>query len=145
MTAATVRQSLLGSVSKQKYHVKLLKRKMNMSGIVRKFVPVFGACAIVVSLCSGCAVATGTPGVAPMNYVDLNYFQPDCRIRDQQVAMLMSMRQTPDQMLIGHTTNWIQPWQSVTNPDKYNNTRAVATGQTNWLIDRHLMYLRNNC
>lgn len=90
-------------------------------------------------------MATGTPGTTAMHYIDLDYFQPDCKIRDQQMAMLMSMRQTQDQQLIANTRNWIQPWQVLTDPTQYQHYRAIGTGQTNWLIDRHLMYLRNNC
>ena len=60
-----------------------------MQEVVDKFARVFGACVITVSLCSGCA--TGTPTAQP-HAQDLNYFQVDCKIVDQQRALLESMR-----------------------------------------------------
>jgi hypothetical protein len=60
-----------------------------MQEAVDKFARVFGACVITVSLCSGCA--TGTPTAQPRAQ-DLNYFQVDCKIVDQQRALLESMR-----------------------------------------------------
>jgi len=67
-----------------------------MNEVAHKFALVFGACVILVSLCSGCA-SQGTPGALPMAYEDLNYFQVDCRIAVQQRAMLESMRRTRDE------------------------------------------------
>ena len=66
-----------------------------MKEVAHKFARVFGACVILVSLCSGCA--SGTPGAQPMAYEDLNYFQVDCRIAVQQRTMLESMRRTRDE------------------------------------------------
>ena len=63
-----------------------------MQSAVDKFARVFGACAILVSLCSGCA--SGVPSAAPMHAKELNHFQVDCRIKDQQRAFLESMRLT---------------------------------------------------
>ena len=65
-----------------------------MKEAVDKFARVFGACVIIVSLCSGCA--TGTPPAKPMIASDLDHFQIDCRIKDQQRVFLESMRLTPD-------------------------------------------------
>tara|TARA_R110000868_G_scaffold117995_1_gene313140 strand:+ start:63 stop:443 length:381 start_codon:yes stop_codon:yes gene_type:complete len=62
--------------------------------VVDKFARVFGVCVIIASLCSGCA--TGTPAARPMLADDLNHFQVDCRIKDQQRAFLESMRLTRD-------------------------------------------------
>jgi hypothetical protein len=76
-----------------------------MKEVVDKFARVFGACVIIVSLCSGCA-SQGTPGARPMAYQDLNYFQVDCRIAVQQRAMLMSMRQTRDEITLDQLTFW---------------------------------------
>jgi len=66
-----------------------------MKEVVGKFALVSGACAILVSLCSGCA--SRAPGAIPMAYEDLNYFQVDCKIAVQQRAMLESMRRTRDE------------------------------------------------
>jgi len=65
-----------------------------MNEAVDKFARVFGACVIIVSLCSGCA--TGTPPARPMTASDLDNFVPNCKIKDQQRAFLESMRLTPD-------------------------------------------------
>ena len=65
-----------------------------MQEAVDKFARVFGACVIIVSLCSGCA--TGTPPARPMLASDLDNFVPNCKIKDQQRAFLESMRLTPD-------------------------------------------------
>jgi len=65
-----------------------------MKEAVDKFARVFGACVIIVSLCSGCA--SGTPPARPMTASDLDYFRLDCKIKDQQRAFLESMRLTPD-------------------------------------------------
>ena len=74
-----------------------------MNEVAHKFARVFGVCAIVVSLCSGCATQ---PGSIPMTYEDLNYFQPDCRIAVQQRAMLESMRRTRDEQALDQLTFW---------------------------------------
>ena len=76
-----------------------------MNEVAHKFALVFGACVILVSLCSGCA-SQGTPGALPMAYEDLNYFQVDCKIAVQQRAMLMSMRQTRDEVALDRLTFW---------------------------------------
>ena len=66
-----------------------------MQEAVDKFARVFGACVITVSLCSGCA--TGTPTAQP-HAQDLNYFQVDCKIVDQQRALLESMRPSQEEI-----------------------------------------------
>jgi hypothetical protein len=67
-----------------------------MQEAVDKFARVFGACVIIVSLCSGCA--TGTPAARPMLANDLNHFQVDCKIVDQQRALLESMRPSQEEI-----------------------------------------------
>ena len=78
-----------------------------------------------VSLCSGCA--TGTPSRSAMSVQDLEYFQPDCRIAREQMAMLNSMRRTADDQLFS-LSGWC-------GEDK----------KVNWLITRHIRYLRDYC
>ena len=70
-----------------------------MNEVEVKFARVFGACVILVSLCSGCA-SPGTPSARPMSYEDLNYFQVDCRIAVQQRLMLMNMKRTRDEQAL---------------------------------------------
>ena len=74
-----------------------------MNEVVDKFARVFGACAIIVSLCSGCATQAHN---VPMAYEDLNYFQVDCRIAPQQRAMLQGMRQTRNEQALDQLTFW---------------------------------------
>jgi len=74
-----------------------------MNAVVDKFARVFGACVILVSLCSGCANQAYN---RPMAYEDLNYFQVDCRIAVEQRTMLESMRQTRDEQALDRLTFW---------------------------------------
>jgi hypothetical protein len=94
MTAATKIASSLGWIVKPQYPHKLWNQRKTMNEVADRFARVFGACVIIASLCSGCA--TGTPAARPMVTSDLDHFQIDCRIKDQQRAFLESMRLTPD-------------------------------------------------
>lgn len=96
-----------------------------MKDIAQKFANVFGLCVITVSLCSGCA--TGAPSKQAANLYDLNYFQPDCRIKAEQIAYLQSLRRSPDDMLFS-----ISGWLGY---DK----------QLNWTLNHHLNYLSQYC
>ena len=77
-----------------------------------------------------------------MESVDLNWFVPDCRIAAQQVAMLQSMRQSRDQRFTASLTNSVTPWRIVTDPRSYAHNVDQASGQINWMIDQHLLRLR---
>ena len=96
---------------------------MNAPG--QKFAIVFGLCVIIASLCSGCA--TGAPSASTVSLYDINYFQPDCRIKEQQMHFLQSLRRGRDDKLF------------------------TASGffrvddQVNWTIDTHLRYLTQYC
>lgn len=92
-----------------------------------KFVRKFGIFAIIVSLCSGCAV---TPPHDPyyMTIEQLGMFVPNCKIRDKQIAMLMS--------------------QYTTNRDDLAFSWRGLTGEArraNQIIHSHLLYLREYC
>ena len=93
--------------------------------IADKFALKFGICVMFVSLCSGCA--TGTPSRSAMSVQDLEYFQPNCKIAQQQIAMLHSMRRTADDQLFS-----LSGW---TGQDK----------KINWLINWHIQDLRDYC
>jgi hypothetical protein len=84
----------LGWIVRPQYRNNILNQRKTMNEVVDKFARVFGACVIIVSLCSGCA--TGTPPARPMTASDLDTFVPNCKIKDQQRAFLESMRLTPD-------------------------------------------------
>jgi hypothetical protein len=94
MTAATKIPSSPGWIVRLQSPRKHWNQRKTMKEAVDKFARVFGACVIIVSLCSGCA--TGTPPAKPMIASDLDHFQIDCRIKDKQRAFLESMRLTPD-------------------------------------------------
>lgn len=69
----------------------------------------------------------GSPPATAMTIQELGMFVPDCRIAQQQIAMLNSMRRTPDDMLFS-----VSGW---TGHDR----------MINYLILRHTSYLRDYC
>ena len=111
---------------------------MNMS---RKSKAVSGICVTLAILCSGCA--TSRPQA--MNFVDLDYFQINCSQRHEQMALLQSMRSTPDDRLFARASNALQPWRAYTNPEQYNNNAAQGYGRSDWVINQKLIELRDNC
>lgn len=91
-----------------------------------KFAKKFGTFAIIVSLCSGCATPQHDPRY--MTLEQLNTFVPDCRIRDQQMAILLSQYVTDrDEMAFS--------WRGVTGEARIANQ----------IIRHHLIYLRSYC
>jgi hypothetical protein len=94
MTVATKILLSRGWIVKPQCPSNQWNQRKTMQSAVDKFARVFGACVIIVSLCSGCA--TGTPPARPMTASDLDNFVPNCKIKDQQRAFLESMRLTPD-------------------------------------------------
>ena len=105
---------------------------------------VSGACVIVASLFSSGCVSL-QPTTQAMPWVDLDRFTIDCRIKEQQVRLLQSMRITNDDRLVYHMNNVTQPWQRFTRPDTWDERQRLSTGRTNWLINQHLMLLNRNC
>ena len=93
--------------------------------IADKFVLKFGTCVMCVSLFSACA--TGTPSRTAMSIDDLEYFQPNCKIAQQQIAMLNSMRRSADDQLFS-----LSGWSG--------QDRKI-----NWLINWHIRDLRDYC
>ena len=87
---------------------------------------------------SGC----GTVHNTSMAATDLNYFQVNCKLKAEQIVMLQSMRASPDEQLIARVSNAVQPWQVITNKDAYNQKQQIGSSRTNWLINQHLMALR---
>jgi len=86
------------------------------------------------SLCSGCATQVD-PNRVPMNTVDLNYFQIDCNIKEQQVAMLQSMRQSDQEILAAKFRSMTQPFSRGTDHD-------IAYGNVNGHVNFYLNQLR---
>ena len=94
---------------------------------------VFGMCVMFASLCSGCATQID-PNRVPMSTVDLNHFQIDCRIKEQQVAMLQSMRQSNQDIFASKLRSMAQPFSWGTDHD-------IAHGNVNGYLDYHLNQL----
>ena len=111
---------------------------MNMS---RNFVGVSGICVTLAILCSGCAA----PRSEPMGFADLDSFQIDCSRRTEQIALLQSMRSTPDDRLVARASNAIQPWLAYTNPEQHYNNANRGYGRADWVINQKLIELRDNC
>lgn len=104
----------------------------------RRFGIVFGLCVTIVSLCSGCTTPVHR---LPMAAEDLNYFRIDCRRKEQQVAMLQSMRQTADEQAGAAFTNAFTPWRVITDPVGYQRRHEIGTGQINRQINYNLHLL----
>lgn len=103
----------------------------------------FGACVTTAAVSSGCAYTVDTPvHRVPMAATDLNYFQPDCRIKQQQIEMLQSMRQTPDEQLMAYGKNITHFWHKYTQPDEHRRRAEIGTGEINRQINYNLQLLR---
>jgi hypothetical protein len=108
-----------------------------MNKAVHTTVRVFGTCVMFASLFSGCASYV-EPGRVPMATVDLNTFQVNCAIKDQQVTMLQSMRQSRDDTFMARL-------KSMTEPFSWSINHDIAHGNPNKFIDYHLYNLNNFC
>jgi len=91
-------------------------------------------CVITVSLFSGCATHPD-PSRVPMATVDLNYFQVDCRRKDEQVAMLQAMRQSRDEQFASRM-------RAMVNPFVWTSDHDIAYNNPNKYINYHLQNLR---
>lgn len=102
-----------------------------------------GVCVMFVSAYNtGCTPMRITQ---PMHSVDLDNFQIDCRIKEQQIKMLQSMRAGPDTQLINRLESTINPWDRLFNEEAAFQRQEIGRGRTDWLINQHLLNLRNNC
>ena len=109
---------------------------MNMS---RKSRLVFGMFATLAILCSGCSTTR------PMAYNDVNYYQMDCAKKNEQIAMLNSMRSSRDDRAMAKLRNIFQPWLQITDPDQYANNYYQGTGRTDAYIDYKIQDLLTFC
>lgn len=101
----------------------------------------FGLFVITVSLFSGCASNTVPGGRPTMRYQDLNYFQVDCKRKQQQVEMLQSMRQTREDMADAALTNMAKPWTVITDPQGFYERQKSSEGGINKQINYNLFLL----
>jgi hypothetical protein len=109
---------------------------MNM---FRKSKLVFGLSVTLVILCSGCTTTR------PMGYNDVNYYQIDCSKKNEQVAMLNSMRSDRDDRAMAKLRNIFQPWLPFTNPTEYANNYYQGTGRTDAYINYKAQDLSDSC
>ena len=77
-----------------------------------------------------------------MSAHDLNYFRIDCSKKEQQIAMLQSMRQSGDEQLEAQVTNMAQFWTAITDPVGYQRRQDIASGNINKQINYNLQHLR---
>lgn len=72
---------------------------------------------------------------------DLNTFRYDCKRRDEQIAMLQSMRKSQDEIFAARMRTYLQPWKMFSDPDVYDADWNVGHANTNKYIDFHLRRL----
>ena len=104
-----------------------------MNVAVHRSVIAFGMCAMCAVLFSGCASQID-PSRVPMNTRDLNHFQINCKLKDQQVAMLQSMRQTRDEQFAAGMRSMMRPFS-------WTHDHDIAHNNPNKYIDFHLNQL----
>ena len=80
-----------------------------------------------------------------MAFVDLDRYQIDCRYKAQQIAMLQSMRPTPDDRLFARIENAFNPFSIITDTNQHFDRKAISSGRTEWIINQKLMALRDDC
>ena len=113
-----------------------------MRDTVPRFASVYGVCVtLAILLTTGCSTVQRTP----MGFVDLDHFRIDCKKKTQQIAFLQSMRPTPDEKLFAGFSAMLQPWTYITDPYGQDSRQVVSSGRSEWIINQHLMTLRDNC
>jgi len=80
-----------------------------------------------------------------MAYNDVNYYQMDCAKKNEQIAMLNSMRSSRDDRAMAKLRNIFQPWLQVTDPTEYANNYYQGTGRTDAYIDYKIQDLLTFC
>jgi hypothetical protein len=113
----------------------------SINNIMRKSKLVSGLFATIAILFStGCANLSAPHRT--MNYNDLEWFVVDCRQKRQQIAMLQAMRPTRDEKLFARLNNELLFWEPFTNPEKFQQRNQIASSRVDWLINQHLLRLR---
>jgi hypothetical protein len=116
------------------------KMSETMKTTVRKFVTVFGTCVITASLCSGCATQPN-PNRIPMTTMDLNYYQVDCRRKQEQIEFLQRQRISRDDQFAARMRLMFRSDQLITNPRMYMVNYDMAHGNPNKYINYLLQEL----
>ena len=127
--------------SKTKLELCLKTPALNIANIMHKLKIAFGCFAIAATLLNtGCANMSAPHRT--MSWEDLEWFVVDCRRKSEQIAMLQAMRPTNDEKLFARLNNELFFWQPFTNPDKVEQRRQIGSNRVDWLINQHLMRLR---
>lgn len=77
-----------------------------------------------------------------MNYNDLEWFAVDCKYKTEQIAMLQSMRPTKDERLFARLESEMFFWEKYVSPDKHAQRHQLSSKRIDWLINQHLLRLR---
>ena len=113
---------------------------MNMNKLAVKSKLAFGAFVTIVSVFNvGCA------NYSPVMSSHLDSFQIDCRIKEQQVRFLQSMRNTNNEKFNARATNAVMPWTMITDSSNYQHRQGVQTGYNDWVINQLLLRLGYDC
>lgn len=103
----------------------------------------------ITSIIFGTCVTTATLSNAaegiPMDYYDLDHFQIDCSLKQQQVEFLNSMRMSETEMRAFRLQGFLTPWTKLTDPNGADRVRKTGNGDYNWLINQHLYSLATQC
>lgn len=99
----------------------------------------FGCCVIIASLLSGCATQPDVERI-PMTRQDLNYFRVDCSRKEEQIAMLQSMRMTNEEQFEAKLRLGFKFYERWTDPNAYDINRTMG-GNVNKYVNHHLATL----
>jgi hypothetical protein len=115
---------------------------LSIVSIMHKLKLAFGCFAIAATLFNaGCANMSAPHRT--MSHADLEWFVVDCRHKAEQIAMLQAMRPTNDEKLFARLNNELLFWQVLTAPEKVEQRRQIGSNRVDWLINQHLMNLRD--
>jgi hypothetical protein len=109
-----------------------------MHNIKQQLKLAFGAFAIIVSVSANAELRV-------MPSMDLDHFQIDCRIKEQQVRFLQSMRVNADERMNAGLLNIGMIWQRFTSPAQFQQRADIGNGYSNWAINQLLMRLAYDC
>ena len=97
----------------------------------------FVLCASLVSL-FGCASQR-----VPYGPDKMASFTPDCRIAEQQIAWLVSMKPTVGEKMSNNFTNYFVG--RLSSDTDYQSSKNISNGQMDWWIRTNLKEVYNQC
>jgi len=99
---------------------------------------------VIISMLFGISVTTAVAR-EPMNINDLDHFQVDCTIKQEQIQLLQSIRPTGNEKLVARFKKNFMPWQAITDGSKFKKNNNVGSGGYDWIINQHLHTLKTQC